>query len=129
MYCPKCGKQIPDGSTSCPSCGATFQQAPTQAGPGSYQQYQQGPAQGQSYRQGPVQGQPQQAPAPSSGSSSTKKSTFLTVWLPSIAFVAVLMLLFAYFPTASSTIFIILAIPCAVAFMICLVGLFKSMWR
>ncbi len=129
MYCPKCGKQIPDGSTSCPSCGATFQQAPTQAGPGPYQPYQQGPYQGQSYQQGPVQGQPQQAPAPSSGSSSTKKSTFLTVWLPSIAFVAVLMLLFAYFPTASYTIFIILAIPCAVVFIMFLIGMFKGRRR
>ena len=62
MYCPKCGKQIPDGSTSCPSCGATFQQNPTQAGPGSYQQYQQGPA----------QGQPQQTQSTRNGGESKK---------------------------------------------------------
>ena len=129
MYCPKCGKQIPDGSTSCPSCGVTFQQAPTQAGPGPYQPYQQGPAQGQPYQQGPVQGQPQQAPAPSTGNSSTKKSTFLTIWLPSIAFVVVLILLLVYLPTATYTIFFILAIPCAVALIMCLIGFFKGMWR
>ena len=117
MYCPKCGKQIPDGSTSCPSCGVTFQQAPTQAGPGPYQPYQQGPAQGQPYQQGPVQGQPQQAPAPSTGNSSTKKSTFLTIWL------------LVYLPTATYTIFFILAIPCAVALIMCLIGFFKGMWR
>ena len=119
MYCPKCGKQIPDGSTSCPSCGATFQQAPTQADPGPYQPYQ----------QGPTQGQPQQDPAPSTGNSSTKKSTFLTIWLPSIAFVVVLILLLAYLPTATYTIFFILAIPCAVALIMFLIGFFKGRRR
>ena len=71
MYCPKCGKQIPDGSTSCPSCGATFQQNPTQAGPGSYQQYQQGPA----------QGQPQQTQSTGNGGESKKPIFGLGYWL------------------------------------------------
>ena len=132
MYCPKCGKQIPDGSTSCPSCGATFQQVPTQAGPGPYQPYQQGPAQGQPYQQGPVQGQPQQTPAPSTGNSSTKKTNSLLIWLPSIALVVVvvgLLLLNVYFPTASYTIFFILVIICAVGFIMFLISFFKGRRR
>lgn len=30
MFCPNCGKEIADNSTSCPSCGATFRQEPPQ---------------------------------------------------------------------------------------------------
>ena len=91
MYCPKCGKQIPDGSTSCSSCGATFQQTPTQAGPGPYQPYQQGPAQGQPYQQGPVQGQsyqqgpyqgqPQQTQSTGNGGGTKKPIFGLSYWL------------------------------------------------
>lgn len=30
MFCPNCGKEIAENSTSCPSCGATFRQDPPQ---------------------------------------------------------------------------------------------------
>lgn len=34
MFCPKCGKQIPDGSAVCPECGASFNADGTVTPPG-----------------------------------------------------------------------------------------------
>lgn len=31
MFCPKCGKEIPEGSTVCPECNATIEAAATTA--------------------------------------------------------------------------------------------------
>lgn len=31
MFCPKCGKEIPEGSTVCPECNATLEVASTTA--------------------------------------------------------------------------------------------------
>ena len=66
MFCPKCGAQLPDGTTFCTNCGAALsqQEAPQQAAPQqTYQQPQQGyqqPYQQQPYQQ--TYQQPYQAP-------------------------------------------------------------------
>lgn len=33
MFCPKCGKQVEDGTAYCPGCGAVLNAAPQQAAP------------------------------------------------------------------------------------------------
>ena len=59
MFCPKCGAQLPDGTTFCTSCGQALAQ---QAAP-QQQAYQQ-PYQQQPYQQQPYQQQAYQQPYP-----------------------------------------------------------------
>lgn len=38
MFCPNCGNQVPEGSTSCPVCGTSLTQGRRQEGTNSYRQ-------------------------------------------------------------------------------------------
>ena len=103
MLCPKCGKQIPDGSMFCSFCGTSFAsqqpQQPQQTPPQQFQQapqYQQAPQQFQQapqYQQMPPQGYYPQAPRQPKGMPKflSEKPVFWSTFCSLIAFVTSLL--------------------------------------